>query len=509
MAVSEPQISLNIIGAQEILDVGEHRTLILGQKLAAGTAPAGVLIKDFPADKSENILFGERSHLAGLVRTFKNLNKLSPLDVIPLADPTGAQGTCVITFSGTATEDGQFVVTIGSQNSHRFLIDVSVDDTETVIGDALVSKATLDTSAPFTAVNVSGAVTITASNIGVVSNDWSVSVENEIEGVTVAVTGWTGGTGIPTLTGILDQVETIRYRTTLWPSSYPIDEIKTHLDSKFNATNDVLDGVAVQTKVDTLANLRSYASGIDDQSVVVLDQRLINETFVKGGDALEFPDVLASAVAAVRALRFTSDANLSEILTTTASVDQFGGAHIATLPYFNTLLPGFNPPNPKNEFTQGEFAELNASGVANIGANLNYTRLILGTIVTTYLTDSVGNSDKSFKFLNTVDTVSIIREFYFINLRQRFAQCRLTDGDLLPGYSMANAASIRAYCRRLYIELANTAIVAKGSEAAREFNRQLIIQTELSSGTAFITMAPLLVSQLRVILGTIQVNFLR
>ena len=106
MPESNPQVTLSIIRAQQLAGVTEQRVLIVGQMLAAGTATGGALIQDFPNDGSEDTLFGRSSHLAGLVRAFKKENKVSNLDVIPLDDAVGTQGTGVVAFSGAATETG-------------------------------------------------------------------------------------------------------------------------------------------------------------------------------------------------------------------------------------------------------------------------------------------------------------------------------------------------------------------------------------------------------------------
>ena len=74
---------------------------------------------------------------------------------------------------------------------------------------------------------------------------------------------------------------------------------------------------------------------------------------------------------------------------------------------------------------------------------------------------------------------------------------------------MANAASIRAFCKRLYDELASVALTAAGISAKKDFDENLIIDVTTSggNGAAFITMAPQLVTGFRVILSTIQINF--
>jgi phage tail sheath gpL-like len=507
MTIEMPKTTLNIIPAQQLAGVTEQRVLIIGQMLAAGTATAGVLVRDFPNDGSENTLFGRTSHIAQLIKAFKALNQVSKLDVLPLDDAGAAvNGTGVITLGGAPTEDGTLYVTIGSGKNLRVKIDVLSSDTITDIGDAIVAAYALLLDKPWTIANAVGVVTATATNGGTLSDNWGLEVEGTIAGLTVALTGWTGGATDPTLTGILDVIGDTRYQTILWPSVYALTEVETLLNSRFNATNDVLDGVAIQVKVDTLANLKTYANQ-NSQSVVIPAVKLIADTLYKGPAIMEFPDQACAQICAIRALRRTQDANLTQFLTTVAANDQFGGIALSSLPYFNTALPNLAVTKPANDFSKTDVQELTDAGLANIGPNRVYNATIFGEFVTTYLTDIAANSDDSYKFLNTVDTASIIREFYFTNLKARYAQTRLTGGDLIAGRDMANEASIRAFCKELYDSLADDALTQKGTAAKKDYDQNLVVAVNVSTGTATITQAPLLVSQLRVVLGTIQINF--
>lgn len=508
MPISEPSVTFNIIPASQLAGVSAQKTLIVGQQLS-GTATAGVLYQDIQNDGSEDTYFGQRSHLAGMIRVFKRENKISQIDALPLDDAGGATaGTAVVDFTGSvATEAGEVNVIIGSETDHNYEVGIASADTATDIGDALVTLITADGDAPFTAANVAGVVTITAENGGSLCNDWGVKVTGTVAGVTIALTGWTGGATDPTLTSILDVISNIRYQTIVWPAAYSLSVVQADLDAKFNVTNKVMDGVVIQVIPDTLANLKTYVSSLNSQSVVVVGEKTVSTTDRIGPASFEMPDIVAAEMAAIRALRLTEDANLTPYLTTVSSRDQFGGIGIGSLPYFNTSLPNVAIANPSDEFSDEDLTELSNNGVAVFGPNRAFNGTVFGEMVTTYLTDTAANADDSYKFLNTVDTASLIREFYFSNFKSRYAQSRLTTGDLLPGRDMANEASIRAFCNELYDELADVALVQKGTAAKKDFNDNLLITISISEGKATINMAPLLVTQFRVVIGTIQINF--
>jgi len=509
-AILKPKQQWSIIPASLLAGVAGQNVLIVGQMLPAGTATADALLTELTNDTSvNNALFGRTSHIAGMVRNFKRENGISRLDAIPLADDGGAtQGTAVIAFvgGGGAGEAGTLTVAIGSENDHQYEIDVEDADTITEIGDKLVALTDADLDAPFTGVNAAGTVTYTAENGGTLCNDWDIRVSGSVSGITITLTGWTGGATDPSLTGILDVIGNIRYQTIIWASAYSLATVQTLLDARFNADNQILDGVAIQLKKGTSTEVKAYADQ-NSQSVVVVANKTISETDRKGTAVPEMPDTLASQIGAIRALRRTEGASLTQYLTTVAPKDQFGGIAQASLPYFNTALPNCAPALEQDMFTETEQNSMEASGVSMIGSNRAFNACIFGAFVTTYLTDTAGNPDLSYKYLNTVDTISVIREFFYENFRSNYAQTRLTDGDLVQSYDMANAGSIRAFSNELYDELADDVLVQKGRVAKQDFNDNMSVETEISTGTALVDIAPLLVTQLRVVLGTIQVNF--
>jgi len=508
MPISKPSVTLNIIPAEQILSIREHRVLLVGQMLS-GTAVSGELISELDDATNEiNALFGERSIIAEQAREFKKINRITDIDVIPLDDNGAAvQATAEVAFSGTATASGSIFVTFGSGQRYKNRIDVSIGATATEIGDAIETAYAIYSSSPFTVANSTGTVTATASNGGTHANSWHVEVTGVVAGISYTVTGWTGGATDPSLTGVLDVLGSTRYHTVIWPNSYDITVIEDVLNARFNATNDVLDGVAFQVVKGTLSSLKSATSALNSQSLVVVGDKTSNETYRKGTSYREIPDVTCAQICAIRALRLTTNANLTQYLTTTSALDQFGGVALASLPYFNTSLPSIPVPLAQDEFSMEDQDELNGDAVSILGANRAFNTTLFGEMVTTYLTDNAGNPDSSYKFLNTVDTASVVRETFFVNYKDKYAQTRLTNGDLLPLRDMANVGSIRAFSLEVYKSLAESALVQSGKEAEKDFLDNLSVTIDLATGTATINMSPLLVTQLRAIIGTIQVNF--
>ena len=72
---------------------------------------------------------------------------------------------------------------------------------------------------------------------------------------------------------------------------------------------------------------------------------------------------------------------------------------------------------------------------------------------------------------------------------------------------MANRESIVAFSLEVYKSLATSGLVQTGQTAERDFLDNLSVTLDIAEGAVTINMAPLLVTQVRAIIGTIQVNF--
>ncbi len=509
MTINFPKTSFQILRAQQILESIDQRVLIVGQKQNAGTAATGALVENVPeASDSINTLFGARSIVAEMCREFKAINNLTALDVIALDDNAGGTaGTATVGFAGTATENGSIFVEIGSGTGYRFKVDVVTGDTAATVAGKLETLIDASATAPFTAALATADVNLTAANLGTVANDWTIFVDGAVAGITVSISGWSGGATDPALTNLFDVVANKRYQTVVWPSVFDDTTVEAFLDARFNDAEQILQGVAIITTVGTSAEVIAKAAALNSQSMVIIASQGISTTELVGAAHREFPDAISARFAAIRSLRFTDDAPLASILTTPAPLDQFGSRALASLPYANTVIPNMPVIRPADQWTQTQLASFRDSGVSVIGANRNFSAMIAGEIVTTNTTDEAANPNDSFKFLNTVDTVAAIRDAFFLNFRARYGQSRLTDGALRAGRDLANQASIEAFTEGIYQSLAEDVLVQEGQAAVADFklNRQVIV--DVPNGKVTVNVAPLLVNGLRVIVGTVTVNF--
>lgn len=509
--IMQPKVNVNIVPSSEEAQNTGQKILIVGQMLS-GTATAGALVENITNGGAEDALFGATSMIAALVRANKVRNQQVQIDAIPLADNgSGVDATGSFDISGTATEAGTLTVIAGSEKNHKYSIAVADTDTATTIGDAIEAAITADTNSPLTAVNTAGTVDVTAANAGTYGNSIPLEIRGEVAGVTTGVTGMASGATDPVLTTVFDVIGENRYQAIVWP--YPSDTtvVRGLLDPRFNADGKVLDGVAFTAINDSAANLSVLGAALNSQSLVIIGGKQETETNYSGGDIVEIPMVKASAFAGYRALRLDVDgfsvADL--VITANGPLDSFGGPALASKPYFNTPFADLFPIKAGRGFDDSEVEDLKDDGVSVLGNNIAANGVISGEMMTTYKTDVAGNPDVTFTFLNYVDTASQAREYFYNNYRKRFAQSRLTEGDILKGRDMANEQVIRSYSKRLFQDLSGVdfVLLESGEDALIFFNDNMVIAIDKALGKVTIQMTVPIVTQLREIAATMKIAF--
>lgn len=511
--IRQPKVTVNIANASATVGNTGQRILFVGQKTAAGSATAGALVEAISNGGAEDALFGRDGMLATMVRSCKVRNQQVQIDAISLDDDgSGVDATGTITVVGASTEAGVFTVIIGSERNHKFSVAVASGDSETVIAASIIAAVNADLNVPVEATSALGVVTFTAINAGTYGNSIAIEVRGTVAGVTgTAVSGMTGGATDPTLTAIFDVIGDMRYQAIVWP--YPNDtaELRTLLDARFNADGKVLDGVGFTAIADTFSNLKVLGAALNSQSLVIIGDQLETETDYVGPSIVEIPMVVASQWAGFRGLRLDSDglsvADL--VITANGALDGFGGPALASKPYFNTPFGELVPMQTQRGFDDAEIEDLKDNGITVIGNNVANNTVISGEVITTYKTDVAGNPDITFSFLNYVDTASQSREYFYNNLRKRFAQSRLTEGDVIKGRDMANALVIRSYVKRLFQDLSGPdfVLLESGEDALNFFNDNLVISIDKALGKVTIQMTVPIVTQLREIVATMKIAF--
>jgi hypothetical protein len=479
-------------------------TTFIGQKLAGGSAPVGFL-QDV-AYGSEDALFEAGSMLATMIKTFRKIDINSTVNAYVLEDNgAGVDATATVTFGGgPASGSGTITIYVGNTD-RRYDVPVADTDDVTTVGAAFESLVTADADALVTANNVAGVVTLTAKNAGTVGNNIGLMVEDSsVAGITVALTAFASGATDPLLTSVTTGIGDVRTDIVM-PVTYSYAPILTWLDSRFNYNNKLLNGVMFLAETDTAANIETTLSSENSQSLVYFADKPVDKATKKGGAIFAMPYEKTALFAAVRALRFSDNAIISNYVVATAAKDQFGGVHTASLPYHNTPLP--LPIIPSLEgFTDVEVTQINAEHGSVMGNNPAANAIICGDVYTSYKTNSVGQPDPTYEYLNYVDTGTASREYVFNGLKIDYAQSRLTSGNGVIQYSFASNGEIRSnvikYMGVLQGEgyvLIQAGTMQDGRTVMSVIKQYLKVEIDNESGDIFISSILPLVTQARLI----------
>ena len=428
-----PRLNFNLVKADTEVGVSEQRMLIIGQKLDAGTATAGKLIKDIGNDNSWDDLFGAKSVIAGMIRQARKLCSFCQyqvrIDAIPLDDKESAtSATGKITFSGEPKKTGDLYIIVGSEYNHKYKLGISDASTPATIATALKTAIDEDTKAPFKATVSEGVVTIAFENKGTIGNNSTLACIGNVSGISVTINGFTGGATDPEITDdVLALISNLRYNEIVSPVEYGIDKIKALLDGRFNTNNKILDGVLYLNKADTLANHKEKVKPLNSANINYQCDKLVDADDYKGASIPEFSYIKAIYNATLKALRVSDGSQLSAVLIGEEPNDLMGGIHNNSLPFFNTSCPYLNPIEADYHWLTDEITEINKVGGSVWDNNAEDNTLIMGEQLSTYKTDNAGNEDITWKFMNYRDTGSAIREYRFKNIKKDFAQSRMND----------------------------------------------------------------------------------
>jgi len=209
-ALRYPGAYVEIDGSQAGLGEDIPAVVIVGQKLPAGTAPAGEIIRASSVKDAE-AKAGVGSNLAQMVKRYRAVDKVLDIYLLPYADnPAGVTATGTIVVNAVPTEAGTIPLYIkGTLVSVGVTANQATPAVATAIANA-INAASDDVSV--TAIAAASTVTITARHKGTCGNNidlrLSIYHEEKPAGLGLTISAMAGGTGDPApgdLTEILGQ----------------------------------------------------------------------------------------------------------------------------------------------------------------------------------------------------------------------------------------------------------------------------------------------------------------
>lgn len=489
-SLQRPSITVDIDSNVTQSGLSEQRVLIVGEVGTSATATTLTLVEDVSTSDSVT-LFGSDSQLNKAVQKFKDINAYSKLDVLPIA--TGStQSTSDITITNPATNTGTLYVSIGGE-----VVSIAVTNGDTTVTVATALETAFTTNTMFTASRAGNVVTLTSKQSTASINGTKIFLsESTYLGLDTTATDFSGGVSSTLASSTLTSLNlSNRYQSIITDYALTVTHARVYTEANLNLVNEINDGITFATSNTTLANAKTFLATQNYKTLCLfynLDEMRYDV----------YPLVATAEIVAIRSLRLSDDASISDYVLD--SVESVGGMNKCSLPYFNTPL-SFGEPNGKIE--ESDLVSLIDAG----GTTFTYNgTCVLSEVVTTYKTNSQGLDDLSWKYLNYLDTMSTVREYFVTQLRAKYGQSRFTNGDLISGVSMANKGSIKAFITRLYGTLADkgtskqVGITRAGFE--KYFSNNLIVSDDLATGTFSFTAKVPIVTQLRELNGVVELD---
>ncbi len=198
-ALRYPDAYLEIDGSQAGLGGDLPAVLLVGQKLATGTAAAGEIVK-LASPKDAEAKAGAGSMLAQMAARYRKIDTAFDLYMLPYADnPAGVQASAPLPVTGAPTANGVLALYINNKLvSVPITAGQTVDQSAMAIADAITAAGA---DIPVTAAALVDTVTLTARHKGTCGNNIDIRLnlygETTPAGLGITLNAMTGGAGDP------------------------------------------------------------------------------------------------------------------------------------------------------------------------------------------------------------------------------------------------------------------------------------------------------------------------
>ncbi len=457
------------------LPVERHKILILGQKLAAGSAAAATPLMITNKAQGE-AYFGRGSMLSAMINALKGANSYTETWAVALADvEAGLQAAGALLFGGVVTAAGTLKLYIGGQ---RVSVAVTAAQAMADIATAVAAAINAKTDLPVTAA-VDG---VTPAKVNITCR-WKGETGNEIDirlnyfrgdalpaGLTVAITAMTAGNTNPDIDDAFAAVGDKQYQTIInpWTDAANLLALYTEMARRNNALVKK-EGQAFSSISGTHAAIDTIGDGLNDEFLSVM-----------GAQGSPTPPwELAAVVGAIDA--YEPD---------------------PARPRQTLVMTGVLAPAPEAEYTLSERNIHLFDGISTYtvddGGLCRIERLI-----TTYQTNALGVDDVSYLDIEVMRTIAYLRYSVRTWIALKYPRHKLaSDGTpIAPGQAMVTPKTIRSELIALF-NLWQDAGLAEGID---QFKRDLIVERNPSDPNRVdAVIPPDVVNQFRVFAAALQ-----
>ncbi len=449
-----------------------YKALLIGQKLAAGTATADMLYKVTNID-TVITLAGRGSMLHRQALGWFASNKSTELWLGVLADNAGgvaATGTIVV--AGPATATGTIMLYLGGE---RVTVGVNSGDASTAIATAIAAAINANLDLPVMASVVTSTVTLTFRHKGLVGNSYDVRHsfnygEALPAGVTLTITavgGVVAGTLNPVLTGLIAAMGDMWFQ--IWSHPYTdatsLTAIETELATRWGPTRQQ-GGFAITSASGSFSTL----------------------TTLGGGRNSAFSEIWAQPSANPLTPPMEFGAEAAALLAYYGQIDP--ARPFQTLAFTRAIAPAENDLFDVTERNLMTYDGISPTKRTSGGA------VQIESAITTYQTSPSGADDTAYLDATTVLTLIYLRYAFRTFWQNKYPRHKLANDDirLAPGQAVVTPSIGKSEALTWFRDMERLALV----EGYEQFKRDLICERNGSDP-----------NRLDFLLPTDLVNFLR
>lgn len=451
-----------------------YRRLLLGQKLAAGTATDDTLVRVTSPTQADT-LFGQGSMLAGMVRAALAIDSYTELLVMPLADnAAGAAATATIVVAGLATAPGTIQLMVAGR---RVSVGVASGDAAAAIATAIATAITASSDMPVTAAAATATVTLTSRHKGEAGNSLDARVNYFAgqalpAGVGLTISAFSGGAGNPDLSGAMAALgdEWLHTWALAYDDAASLATVKTELASRF-AWDREIEAHAFVAARGSQGSLGALGDSHNSQHLTIV---MANDEPMPAYEKAAETMAIAAYYAAIDPAR-----------------------PIQNLGYTWCL-----PPAAAARFTNQERNLLLFDGIATTKVSADGTMQV-ERLITTYSTNSAGASDISYLDSETLFTLMFIRHDWRDYILRKYPRHKLANNGTRYGVGQAVVTPnvMKAEAVAKFREWEDLGLV----ENIDDFKANLIGERNASDPNRLdMLLPPDLVNQLRIVANKIQ-----
>lgn len=465
--------------AQQGPSILAYRGLLIGQKIAAGTAVADTLVRVTSADQVLTYA-GRGSMLHRQAIAWFASNTSTELWIGVLADDgAGVAATGTIVFTAAATATGTIAFYLGGE---RITVAVTALDATTALATNTAAAINANLDIPVTAGVVGSTVTLTFRHKGLVGNTYDVrhsyrDGEALPAGVAMTITAMGGvvaGTTAPALTTLIAAMADLWFQ--VWSHPYTdatnLAAIEAELVSRFGPMRS-MDGIAITSMSGTFGAHTTLGGARNSPHSVIVAQ--------PGNVPLTPPMEFAAEVAALVA---------------------YHGAADPARPFQTLALTRALPPAETAQWSLDERNLFLFDGIATTKSAAGGV-VQLERIITTYQTSPAGADDIAYLDATTLLTLMYLRYSLRARFQLRYPRHKLAnDGTKFgSGQAVVTPKLAKGECLTWFREMEELGLL----EGFDQFKRDLVVERNVSNPNRLdMLLPPDLINGLQIVAAQIQ-----